>query len=46
MMIFLYYTQNEFKDRVLVDGKIIYTNIEEINSSYNKTGYHAIDGSA
>jgi len=41
----LYYTQNEFKDRVRVDGKIIYTNIEEINSSYNKPGYHAIDGS-
>ncbi len=41
----LYYTQNEFADRVKIDGKIIYTSVDEINRKYNQDGCHAIDGS-
>ena len=41
----LYYTQNEFSNRVRIDGKVVQTSIEEISSKYNKPGFHAIDGS-
>ncbi len=41
----LYYTQNEFADRVKINNKIIYTSIDEINRKYNQEGCHAIDGS-
>ena len=41
----LYYTQNEFADRVKIDGKIIYTSVDEINRKYNQDGCYAIDGS-
>lgn len=40
----LYYTQNEFSNRVRINGKTEQTTIEEINARYNKPGYHAIDG--
>lgn len=40
----LYYTQNEFSNRVRIDGKTVQTTIEEINAQYNEPGYHAIDG--
>ena len=40
----LYYTQNEFSNRVRINGKTEQTTIEEINAKYNKPGYHAIDG--
>lgn len=40
----LYYTQNEFSNRVRINGKTEQTTIEEINAKYNKQGYHAIDG--
>ena len=40
----LYYTQNEFSNRVRINGKTEQTTIEEINASYNEPGYHAIDG--
>ena len=40
----LYYTQNEFSNRVRIDGKTEQTTIEEINARYNEPGYHAIDG--
>ena len=41
----LYYTQDEFSNRVRIDGKVVHTSIEEISSMYNKPGFHAIDGS-
>ncbi len=41
----LYYTQNEFADRVKINNKIIYTSVDEINRKYNQEGCHAIDGS-
>lgn len=41
----LYYTQNEFKNKVIVNGKEVLTTIEEISEKYNKPGFHAIDGS-
>ena len=34
----LYYTQNEFSNRVRIDGKVVQTSIEEIGSKYNKPG--------
>lgn len=40
----LYYTQNEFSNRVRINGKTEQTTIEEINARYNESGYHAIDG--
>ena len=40
----LYYTQNEFSNRVRINGKAEQTTIEEINAKYNELGYHAIDG--
>ena len=40
----LYYTQNEFSNRVRINGKTEQTTIEEINAKYNGPGYHAIDG--
>lgn len=40
----LYYTQNEFSNRVRINGKTEQTTIEEINAKYNEQGYHAIDG--
>lgn len=40
----LYYTQNEFSNRVRINGKTEQTTIEEINANYNEPGYHAIDG--
>lgn len=40
----LYYTQNEFSNRVRINGKTKQTTIEEINARYNEPGYHAIDG--
>lgn len=40
----LYYTQNEFSNRVRINGKAEQTTIEEINAKYNEPGYHAIDG--
>ena len=40
----LYYTQNEFSNRVRINGKTEQTTIEEINAKYNAPGYHVIDG--
>ena len=40
----LYYTQNEFTNRIKLDGKVVQSSIEEINAKYNVSGYHAIDG--
>ncbi len=43
----IYYTQNEFADKVCVDGRQIMTSTEEINEKYNVDGqgYKPIDGS-
>lgn len=41
----LYYTQNEFSNRIILEGKIVQTTIEEINIKYNQKIYRAIDGS-
>ncbi|MCD8198704.1 MAG: HD domain-containing protein [Phascolarctobacterium sp.] len=42
----LYYTQNEFADRVILNGKPNFTTIEEINAKYNigGKGYKPTDG--
>ncbi len=40
----LYYTQDEFSNRVMVDGKIIEVTQEDINTKYNEPGYRAVDG--
>lgn len=43
----IYYTQNEFADKVIIDGKQFITTVEEINACYNVDGkgYHPVDGS-
>lgn len=41
----LYYTQDEFTNRIKINGKVLQTTIEEISEKYNSNGYHAIDGS-
>lgn len=42
----LYYTQNEFSDKVIVDGKVKPSTVEEINDKYNVDGmgYKPVDG--
>ncbi len=42
----LYYTQNEFADRVILNGKSHFTTTDEINAKYNINGkgYKPIDG--
>lgn len=42
-----YFTQNEFADKVIIDGEEVLCSAEEINDKYNedKKGYKAIDGS-
>lgn len=43
----LYYTQNEFSDKVVIDGKAVNKTIREINAYYNVDGYgyKPVDGS-
>lgn len=43
----IYYTQNEFDDKVLIDGRPEKTTAEKINELYNVEGkgYHPVDGS-
>ena len=40
----IYYTRNEFRDRVIDGGKVVFTTIDEINAKYNRAGFKAIDG--
>jgi len=40
----LYFTMNEFANKITIDGKEIEVSIEELNSRYNVNGYKAIDG--
>ena len=39
-----YYTNDEFADKIILDGKVTYTDVEEINLKYNQDGFMAIDG--
>ncbi len=39
-----YYTNDEFTDKVVSDGKIIYTSSEEINKFYNQNQFMPVDG--
>ena len=39
-----YYTNDEFTDKVVLDGKIIHTSSEEINKSYNQNQFMPVDG--
>lgn len=41
----LYFTMNEFADKITLDGKEVIVSIEDLNSKYNSDGYKAIDGS-
>lgn len=42
----MYYTQNEFSDKVIVDGKVKPSTVDEINARYNVDGmgYKPVDG--
>lgn len=42
----LYYTQNEFSDKVMLDGKVTISSVDEINEKYNvdDKGYKPVDG--
>ncbi len=39
-----YYTLNEFDSKVLIDGEVIKTTSQDINSKYNKDEFSPIDG--
>ncbi len=39
-----YYTDDEFSDKMMLDGKLTYTTVEEINEKYNKDEYMPVDG--
>lgn len=41
----LYFAENEFADRVIMDGKIVVCTPEKIDRKYNEDKYCAIDGS-
>lgn len=41
----IYYTQNEFADKVVINGEVTLTTPEKINTEYNTGGYRPIDGS-
>lgn len=41
----IYYTQNEFADKVVINGEVTLTTPEKINTEYNTSGYRPIDGS-
>ena len=40
----LYYTQNEFTNRVRLQGMVEQVSIEDLDAKYNYDGCHAIDG--
>ncbi|MDO4178394.1 MAG: HD domain-containing protein [Phascolarctobacterium sp.] len=40
----LYYTMNEFANKITLDGKEVEVSIEELNSKYNMDGFKVIDG--
>ncbi len=40
----LYYTQDEFTDRIMVDGKTVMVQPGEISAKYNIPGFKAVDG--
>lgn len=39
-----YYTNDEFADKIMLDGEIVYTDTDKINATYNKDVYMAVDG--
>jgi len=39
-----YYTDDEFANKILLDGKVIYPSVEEINQSYNEDCFMPVDG--
>lgn len=41
----IYYTQNEFADKVVINGEVTLTTPEKINTEYNTGSYRPIDGS-
>lgn len=41
----IYYTQNEFADKVVINGEVTLTTPGKINTEYNTGGYRPIDGS-
>ena len=40
----LYFTQNEFANKVIVGGKEVECTYEELNEKFNKDGFKAVDG--
>jgi putative hydrolase of HD superfamily len=41
----IYFTENEFCDKVEIDGRIKYCSAEDIDNKYNQECYNAVDGS-
>lgn len=41
----LYFTMNEFANKITLNGKEVEVSIEELNEKYNQNGYKVIDGS-
>lgn len=39
-----YFTQNEFTNRIMLEGEPVEVSEEDLNSRYNKEGYKAVDG--
>jgi putative hydrolase of HD superfamily len=39
-----YFTENEFDDKIVMDGKIVNTSTEMINEKYNSDGFSPVDG--
>lgn len=41
----LYFTMNEFANKITLNGKEVEVSIDELNEKYNQNGYKVIDGS-
>ena len=40
----LYFTSDEFQNRILVDGKIEHVSFEDLNTKYNSDDFNPVDG--
>ena len=40
----LYFTSDEFENRIVVDGQVLHTSFEELNKRFNSNNFNPVDG--
>lgn len=40
----IYYTSDEFTEKIILNGRVVYPTAEEINEKYNQDRFNAVDG--